>query len=63
MKIYSHDDNSLIEYFSANAGEFDSIVPNTDGVQEYAKFYNSNYDLVAKLEEKITKHGHLNAPV
>ena len=63
MKIYSHDDNSLIEYYSTDPREFDSIRPNTDGVQEYAKFHNTNYDLVAKLEEKITKHGHLNAPV
>ena len=62
MKIYCPEDKSLIEYFSKDAREFDTFIPNTDLVQEYAKFHNSNYDLVAKLEEKITKHGHLNAP-
>ena len=35
----------------------------SDKVKEYAKFYNSNYDLVTSLEEKITKHGHLNVNV
>jgi hypothetical protein len=63
MKIYSRDDRSLVEYYSTDLNEFDTIRAETDGVQEYARFSNANYDLVAKLEEKITKHGHLNAPV
>ena len=63
MKIYSADDHSLVEYYSSNPHEFDTIRAETDSVREYARFSNANYDLVAKLEEKITKHGHLNAPV
>lgn len=35
----------------------------SDKVKEFAKFYNSNYDIVTSLEEKITKHGHLNVNV
>ena len=29
-------------------------------MKEFAKIYNSNYDIVTSLEEKITKHGCLD---
>lgn len=61
MKIYCPEDNSLIEYFSNNRSEFDEILPNSSEVKEYARFCNKDYELVAKVEEKITKHGHLNS--
>jgi hypothetical protein len=35
----------------------------SDKVKEFAKFYNTNYDIVTSLEEKITKHGHLNVNI
>ena len=61
MKIYCPEDSSLIEYFSNSRDEFDEIIPHSSEVKEYARFCNTDYDLVAKVEEKITKHGHLNA--
>lgn len=63
MKIYSPDDESLIEYFSQKESDFNDYLPFSENVKEFAKFYNTNYDIVTSLEEKITKHGHLNVNV
>lgn len=63
MKIYSPDDESLIEYYSEKESDFDDLYMHSEKVKEFAKFYNTNYHIVTSLEEKITKHGHLNVNV
>ena len=58
LKVYNDEDMSLIEYFSNSANEFDHISPHNGSVHEYSRFQNKHYDLVSRLEEKVTKHGH-----
>lgn len=58
LKVYNDEDLSLIEYFSNSDREFENIGTNYGNVLEYSKFQNKHYDLVSKLEEKVTKHGH-----
>jgi hypothetical protein len=43
--------------------EFDHIVRTSQEINQYSKFTNLNYDLVCKVEEKVTKHGHPNCLV
>jgi hypothetical protein len=50
----------LIEYFSNDIHELDDVTKTSDKVSQYSKFSNSHYELVSKVEEKVTKHGHPN---
>lgn len=60
LKVYQEEDQSLIEYYSKNEKDFENISKTSEKVYEFSKFTNKHYDLVANLEEKVTKHGHLN---
>ena len=60
LKIYNPEDGSLFEYSTNGSGDFDTILPQSKAVKQYAKFTDKQYDLVEYLEEKITKHGNLN---
>ena len=60
MKIYNPEDSSLIELCSHDEEELMNITCHSENVEEYAKFTNTNYDIVVVLEEQITKHGRLN---
>lgn len=58
LKVYNEKDHSLIEYFSHNEHDFDHLSKLSPLVSEYSKFYNKHYDLVAQIEERVTKHGN-----
>jgi hypothetical protein len=58
LKVYHNEDESLIEYFSHDEKDFESLSKNSKEVFEYSKFFNKHYNLVARLEEKVTRHGH-----
>ena len=60
LKVYHNEDDSLIEYFSHTEKDFVDLTKNSSSVFEYSKFFNRHYNLVARLEEKVTKHGHPN---
>lgn len=60
MRVYQPEDQSLIEYYSNKESDFDDIHRTSKHVYEYSKFFNKHYNLVSNLEEKVTKHGHLN---
>ena len=60
LKVYHSEDESLIEYHSHDETDFDGLRKTSKNVQEYSKFFNRHYNLVAQLEEKVTKHGHPN---
>ena len=60
LKVFNKEDSSLIEYYSKSDSEFDNIVKTSQQINQYSKFANTNYDLVCKVEEKVTKHGHPN---
>jgi hypothetical protein len=60
LKVYHKEDDSLIEYFSHTEDDFMNISKTCGKIQEYSKFFNKHYSLVAQLEEKVTKHGHPN---
>ena len=48
----------MIEYFSHSESDFDNIQKSSLNILEYSKFFNKHYKLVARLEEKVTRHGH-----
>ena len=58
LKVYNKEDDSLIEYFSHSESDFDNIQKSSLNILEYSKFFNKHYKLVARLEEKVTRHGH-----
>lgn len=58
LKVYHNEDESLIEYFSHDISDFEGIKKDSPQVFEYSKFFNKHYNLVARLEEKVTRHGH-----
>lgn len=58
LKVYHNEDESLIEYFSHDEKDFECLNKNSKEVFEYSKFFNKHYNLVARLEEKVTRHGH-----
>ena len=60
LKVYQEEDQSLIEYYSKSENDFKAINKTSEKVYEFSRFTNRHYDLVANLEEKVTKHGHLN---
>jgi hypothetical protein len=60
MKVYNQEDNSLVEYFSESVDGLDEMKPETKYVTEFSRFYNRNYEIVANLEEKLTKNSGLN---
>lgn len=60
LKVYQEEDQSLIEYYSKSENDFKTINKTSEKVYEFSRFNNRHYDLVANLEEKVTKHGHLN---
>jgi hypothetical protein len=56
LKVYHEEDGSLIEYYSdGTSQDFDAL--NSSNVDEYSKFTNKHYDLLAQVEEKINKNG------
>ena len=63
LKVYNNEDLSLIEYYSQNDNDFDTIHRSSEKINQYSKFANVHYDLVSKVEEKVTKHGHPNCLV
>ena len=60
LKVFNREDNSFIEYYSNDAKELEGIVKKSPNVNQYSKFSNSHYELVSRVEEKVTKHGHPN---
>jgi len=60
MKVYNQEDNSLVEYYSESVDGLDEMKPETKYVTEFSRFYNRNYEIVANLEEKLTKNSGLN---
>ena len=60
MKVFNPEDSSYIELSTQNEEELFNISCHSNTVHEYAKFTNMNYNIVERLEEQITKHGHLN---
>jgi hypothetical protein len=58
LKVYQDEDQSLIEYFSTKEDGMKTYC--AENVHEYSKFFNKHYNLVARLEERVTKHGHPN---
>lgn len=60
MKIWNEEDCSLMEYHTESVTDLDNIISTCPSVKEFTRFFNKNYDTVALLEEKLTKHGHLN---
>ena len=50
----------MIEYFSNEVDELAGICKSSEKVSQYSKFSNNHYELVNKVEEKVTKHGHPN---
>lgn len=61
LKVYNNEDESLIEYFSQNENEFQDLHKGSEQVFEYSKFFNRHYNLVARIEEKVTSHGNANS--
>jgi hypothetical protein len=57
LKVYNDMDQSYIEYFSKNENDFDNLSKHSERVKEYSKFYNQHYELVAQIEERVTKYG------
>ena len=58
LKVYNKEDDSLIEYFSHSETDFHNLDKSSENIYEYSKFFNKHYNLVARLEEKVTRHGH-----
>ena len=58
LRVYHPEDNSLVEYYSHGECDFSSLNSKSSNIKEFAKFFNKHYDLVSRLEEKVTKHGH-----
>ena len=48
----------MIEYFSHSESDFDLLSKKSPTVEEYSKFFNRHYDLVAQIEERVTKYGN-----
>ena len=46
MKIYSTEDQSLIEYFSHHPDDFNDINSSNPEIDEYAKFSNDHHDFL-----------------
>jgi hypothetical protein len=55
MRVYNLEDKSLVEYYSEAVSDLDNIEPNSEYVKEFSRFYNCNYEVVANLEDKLTK--------
>jgi len=47
LKIYHNEDESLIEYHSTDETEFNNLSKKSRCVQEYSKFFNKHYNIVA----------------
>lgn len=56
--MFNKEDNSFIEYYSNDSDELHGIVKTSKNVSQYSKFTNAHYDLVSRVEERVTKHGH-----
>ena len=61
LKIYHEEDQSLVEYFSTKETEETGMRTRT--VDEFSKFYNNHYNLVARLEERVATHGLQSANI
>lgn len=52
LKIYKPGDFSLVEYFSTNEHEFDTIVKHDNSVvKKYHKYYNKDIDNVGNIDD------------
>lgn len=63
LKIYNNEDRSLLELDTSESFEGNSlslIKPDSPSIDEYVKVLKENYLLIEKIEDQITKHGHLN---
>ena len=62
MKVFNPEDFSLLELntFDSNSVNFSSVSAESQEVHEYVKVNKENYLLIEKIEDPITKHGHLN---
>jgi len=47
LKVYHNEDESLIEYHSHDVSDFDKLSKTSKNIQEYSKFFNRHYNLVA----------------
>ena len=47
LKVYHKEDDSLIEYYSHTEDDFNNITKTSGKIQEYSKFFNKHYSLVA----------------
>lgn len=60
LKIFNDADKSFIEYFSHSEEDFDYLSKRSVNVEEYSKFFNRHYELVAQIEQSVTKYGSPN---
>ena len=55
LKVYHEEDDSLIELFSHQDMDFDKIEEAKESLSLYSRFHNRHYNLVARLDERVTK--------
>jgi len=63
MKIFNPEDFSLLELNTQESSSnlnFSKISHESMEVHEYVTVNKENYLLIEKIEDQITKHGHLN---
>ena len=47
IKVYNEEDNSFVEYCSANDNYFDMIVKKKAQISDCSKFYTKHYNLIS----------------
>jgi len=60
LRVYHKEDLSLVDYFTNAPNDFENLNKDSKQVREYSRFHNKHYELVTKIDEKVTKSG--NAP-
>jgi len=58
LRVYHKDDRSLVDYFTNATDDFEDLHKDSKLVREYSRFHNQHYDLVTKIDEKVTKSGN-----
>jgi len=58
LRVYHKDDKSLVDYFTNAPDDFDNLDKDSRQVREYSRFHNQHYELVTKIDEKVTKSGN-----
>jgi hypothetical protein len=61
LKVFNPEDFSLLELDTQENSSlaFNNVSPESREVHEYVKVNKENYLLIEKIEDQITKHGHL----